>query len=109
MRAKLREVKDQLQRRRHQPIPEQGRWLASVVRGYLAYYAVPGNSAAVASLPHPGDQALVSGAAAPQPAHPPELGADEPPRDPMATTRPRRASLARCALSRQTQGRSPVR
>ncbi|MDQ5827861.1 MAG: group II intron reverse transcriptase/maturase [Chloroflexota bacterium] len=48
MRAKLREVKDQLKRRRHQPIPEQGRWLASVVRGYRAYYAVPGNRAAVA-------------------------------------------------------------
>ena len=43
MRAKLHEVNDQLQRRRHQPIPEQGRWLASVVRGHLAYYAVPGN------------------------------------------------------------------
>jgi group II intron reverse transcriptase/maturase len=47
MRAKLREVKDQLKLRRHLPIPEQGRWLASVVRGYLAYYAVPGNSRAV--------------------------------------------------------------
>jgi hypothetical protein len=30
-------------RRRHLPILEQGRWLASVVRGHLAYYAVPGN------------------------------------------------------------------
>ena len=50
MRAKLREVKDQLRRRRHQPIPEQGRWLASVVRGYRAYYAVPGNRVAVASF-----------------------------------------------------------
>jgi RNA-directed DNA polymerase len=43
MRAKLKQVKDQLMRRRHLPIPEQGRWLASVVRGHLAYYAVPGN------------------------------------------------------------------
>ena len=50
MRAKLREVKDQLKRRRHQPIPEQGRWLASVVRGHRAYYAVPGNRAAVATF-----------------------------------------------------------
>jgi RNA-directed DNA polymerase len=47
MRAKLAEVKDQLKRRRHLPIPEQGRWLASVVRGHLAYYAVPGNSHAI--------------------------------------------------------------
>jgi RNA-directed DNA polymerase len=50
MRAKLREIKDELQRRRHQPLPEQGRWLASVVRGYRAYYAVPGNRAAVATF-----------------------------------------------------------
>jgi RNA-directed DNA polymerase len=47
MQAKLREVKDELRRRRHQPIPEQGKWLGSVVRGHLAYYAVPGNSDAI--------------------------------------------------------------
>jgi group II intron reverse transcriptase/maturase len=47
MRTKLRELKQQLQRQRHQPVPEQGRWLASVVRGHLAYYAVPGNSKAI--------------------------------------------------------------
>jgi RNA-directed DNA polymerase len=47
MRAKLRQVKQELARRRHQPVPEQGRWLASVVRGHLAYHAVPGNSVAV--------------------------------------------------------------
>jgi group II intron reverse transcriptase/maturase len=50
MRAKLREVNDQLKRRRHQPIPEQGRWLASVVRGHAAYYAVPGNTDAVSTF-----------------------------------------------------------
>jgi RNA-directed DNA polymerase len=47
MRAKLKAVKDQLRRRMHQPIPVQGRWLASVVRGHMAYYAVPGNARAV--------------------------------------------------------------
>jgi group II intron reverse transcriptase/maturase len=47
MRAKLRQVKEELARRRHRPIPEQGQWLASVVRGHCAYYAVPGNSRAV--------------------------------------------------------------
>ncbi len=47
MRAKLHEVKDQLRRRRHWPIPDQGRWLASVVRGHTAYYAVPANYHAV--------------------------------------------------------------
>ena len=47
MRAKLAEVKAELRRRAHLPIPVQGRWLASVLRGHYAYYAVPGNSEAV--------------------------------------------------------------
>ena len=50
MRAKLKAVSDQLRRRMHQPIPEQGRWLAAVVRGHMAYYAVPGNYEAVAAF-----------------------------------------------------------
>jgi RNA-directed DNA polymerase len=47
MRAKLRAVKAELKRRRHLPIPVQGRWLGSVVRGHAAYYAVPDNTRAV--------------------------------------------------------------
>jgi RNA-directed DNA polymerase len=43
MAAKLREVRALLMRRRHWPLEAQGRWLASVVLGHLAYYAVPGN------------------------------------------------------------------
>jgi len=50
MAAKLREVREELKQRRHQPIPEQGKWLASVVRGHLAYYAVPGNSYAASTF-----------------------------------------------------------
>ena len=47
MQAKLREVNLELKRRRHLPIAVQGRWLGSVVRGHMAYYAVPGNSDAI--------------------------------------------------------------
>jgi RNA-directed DNA polymerase len=43
MRAKLRSLKVELRRRRHEPIPQQGRWLAQVLRGYFAYHAVPTN------------------------------------------------------------------
>ena len=43
MRSKLRELKEEIKQRRHLPIPEQGRWLRSVVQGHLIYYAVPGN------------------------------------------------------------------
>ena len=66
MRAKLKAVNDQLRRRMHQPIPEQGRWLASVVRGHIAYYAVPGNTRRWRPSA-PGDPALAESAAAPQP------------------------------------------
>ena len=52
MRAKLAAVYGQLKRRRHLPIPEQGRWLASVLRGHLAYYAVPGNIRAIQAFRH---------------------------------------------------------
>jgi RNA-directed DNA polymerase len=50
MRAKLTEIKKELRKRMHQPIPEQGRWLAQVVRGYFAYHAVPTNRATVAAF-----------------------------------------------------------
>jgi RNA-directed DNA polymerase len=43
MRAKQRALKGEIERRRHQPIPEQGAWLASVLRGHYQYYAVPDN------------------------------------------------------------------
>jgi group II intron reverse transcriptase/maturase len=50
MRAKLKQVKAELRRRRHHSIPEQGRWLASVARGHLAYFAVPGNNDSVSAF-----------------------------------------------------------
>ena len=43
MRAKLQDLKQKLAKRRHDPIPETGGWLKSVVRGYFNYHAVPGN------------------------------------------------------------------
>jgi len=50
MRAKLSELKEELWRRMHQAIPEQGRWLAQVVRGYFAYHAVPTNFPALSAF-----------------------------------------------------------
>ena len=41
--AKLKEVKGQLRRQMHRPIPEQGNWLKQVVTGFFAYHAVPTN------------------------------------------------------------------
>src|SRR6266566_1362568 len=43
MRVKLQAIKQELRRRMHQPIPEQGKWLKQVVTGYFNYHAVPTN------------------------------------------------------------------
>jgi RNA-directed DNA polymerase len=42
--AKLRELKEELRRRWHEPRDEVGKWLRSVVQGYFNYHAVPGNT-----------------------------------------------------------------
>jgi group II intron reverse transcriptase/maturase len=47
LQAKLNEVKAELRRRMHDPIPEQGRWLYSVVGGHIRYYGVPMNTPAL--------------------------------------------------------------
>ena len=52
VRAKLKEVKEQLRQRRHQPIPAQGKWLKQVVTGHFAYYAVPTNLRALSAFRH---------------------------------------------------------
>jgi RNA-directed DNA polymerase len=52
MRAKLRKIKEELRRRMHQSIPEQGCWLAQVIRGYFAYHAVPTNFPALSAIRH---------------------------------------------------------
>jgi RNA-directed DNA polymerase len=50
MRAKLEEIKRELRRRMHQPIPVQGKWLAQVVMGYFRYHAVPTNGRALTAF-----------------------------------------------------------
>ena len=43
MQVKLKEIKEEMRRRRHRPIPEQGNWLGQVVSGFFNYHAVPTN------------------------------------------------------------------
>jgi group II intron reverse transcriptase/maturase len=52
MRAKLLDIKEELRRRMHHPIPEQGKWLRQIIHGHLAYFAVPTNSRAVRAFRH---------------------------------------------------------
>ena len=43
MRATLKAVREKLRKQMHAPVPEVGKWLGSVVRGYFNYFGVPGN------------------------------------------------------------------
>jgi group II intron reverse transcriptase/maturase len=48
--AKLKEIKEELRQRMHEPIPEMGRYLRSVVAGHMRYYAVPMNAVSVSNF-----------------------------------------------------------
>ena len=48
MQATLQRVKIELRRRMHDPVPEVGNWLRSVVGGHFRYFGVPGNRYALA-------------------------------------------------------------
>lgn len=50
MRATLHAIREQLRKRMHDSVEEQGRWLRSVIRGYLAYHAVPTNGPTISSF-----------------------------------------------------------
>jgi len=52
MRAALREIKDEMRRRHHDNLTDQGQWLRSVVAGYFAYHAVPTNAQAIGAYRH---------------------------------------------------------
>lgn len=50
VRATLQAIKEGLSRRWRATIPQQGRWLAAVMRGHMAYFAVPTNTPALAAF-----------------------------------------------------------
>jgi hypothetical protein len=47
LQAKLGEVTAELRRRLHDPVPQTGKWLRSVVEGHIRYYGVPMNTPAL--------------------------------------------------------------
>ena len=106
MQAKLREVNDQLKRRRHQPIPEQGKWLRSVVTGHLAYYAVPGNTDAVEAFRTQVSRHWFK-ALRRRSQRATELETAGPPHHEVAATRPCVAPLSRRAIRRQNPRQEP--
>ena len=50
LRAKLKAIKVELKRRMHDPLPDQGKWLRSVVLGHFRYYGVPRNGPALSEF-----------------------------------------------------------
>jgi group II intron reverse transcriptase/maturase len=43
LRDKLKQLKVELKRRMHDPVPAQGKWLSQVLEGHFRYYGVPHN------------------------------------------------------------------
>jgi RNA-directed DNA polymerase len=52
MQRKLREVKEELRRRRKDPLPTQGAYVRAVVQGHVQYYGVPRNSRQISAFRH---------------------------------------------------------
>jgi len=52
LQRKVREIKDELYKRRHQPVAQIGRWLGSVLTGHYRYYGVPHNIRRLSAFRH---------------------------------------------------------
>lgn len=50
--AKVKEIKDELRKRMHDPINAVGQWLKAVLTGHYRYFGVPGNSDAMGDFRH---------------------------------------------------------
>jgi len=50
--AKLKQIKQKLRRRMHEPMEQIGAWLRSVSQGFYQYHAVPGNLRAMNAFRH---------------------------------------------------------
>ena len=110
MRARLLELKEELRRRMHQPIPEQGAWLKQVVAGYFAYHAVPTNDRALRTFRSGVEFLWMRSHGSAKPAGQDDVGEDEEAVRGMAPKATGPASLAvSSALPSNTQGGSRMR
>ena len=76
-RAKLAEIKAELRRRMHLPVPVQGAWLRSVLLGHYRYYGVPLNAKASTAVPKGGSHGVATQSLATKPERLRQLGAHE--------------------------------
>src|SRR5207245_8540378 len=73
LRAKLKEVKAKVRQRRHDPGPEVGEWLGSVVHGQCQYYGIPGNWRAIGTVSRRSEPSLAPSVVTTQPERPGEV------------------------------------
>jgi RNA-directed DNA polymerase len=99
LRSKLQAVKQELRKRWHKRVSENGKWLRSVVQGYLNYHAVPGNFAADVQAGSGSD--VVEGASPSQPAPSISVGTFAADRGALPTLTANSASITGGALRRQ--------
>ena len=102
MRAKLGAIKEELRKRMHDSIPQQGEWLRQVVRGYFAYHAVPTNIRRLSAFRVLRGTALAANAAASQSEGSLLMGPTYPTRRGVATLTAHSSPVARCPLCRQS-------
>jgi hypothetical protein len=88
-------------RRRHEPIPEQGKSLAHVVHGYFMYHAAD-QLGVTQRVPPPCPTPMGTRASAPQPEGQVRMGADGKAGRRLASETAHPSSLAPTALRRQT-------
>ena len=100
--AKLAEVKEELRQRRHQPIPEQGKWLAQVVSRVLQLPCGADELRGTPGIPRPcpGSLATLAQAAKSEGQH--DVRADEEAGQRLASTTAYPSSVATRPLRRQT-------
>ena len=97
----------QLKRRRHLPLDVQGKWLGSVVRGHMAYYAVPGNSDAIIAFHDQVTRHWLRALQRRSQRSQPALVSHDAHRCSISPTRPTDASLPQRAISRQHPRQEP--
>jgi len=102
MRAKLRDIKQQIRKRMHDPVRQTGPWLKSIVQGHFNYYAVPGNLDSLGVFRGSVNGAVVARPSPPQPETSDLLDAYARLGRPMVSSTASAPSLPRGPLCRQS-------
>jgi hypothetical protein len=102
MRAKLRELKQQLRMHMHDPVPQTGGWLKSVVPRLLQLLRGTREPRELGRVPGPIAGAVVANSSSPEPATPPTVDPDACAGSTMATSTARAPSLSCRSLRRQS-------